>query len=163
VSEARDPYEVLGVPRDATVRQIRSAYVARARRVHPDVVGPRGLALMRELNAAWATLKDAEERTAFDRATSGSATGSSPAMPSRNDPNRPFWTGAMGPPPGRPIGPVLEFGIYLGWSIGEIARRDRGYLLWLRDRPEASAIRGAVMKLIDPDANESEAPRRGRR
>ena len=39
--------------------------------------------------------------------------------------------GAAGPPPGRPSGSVLNFGRYAGWSLGEIARTDLGYLEWL--------------------------------
>jgi curved DNA-binding protein CbpA len=39
--------------------------------------------------------------------------------------------GAAGPPPGNPTGSVLGFGRYAGWSLGEIARRDIGYLEWL--------------------------------
>ena len=39
--------------------------------------------------------------------------------------------GAAGPPPGNPSGAVLGFGRYAGWSLGEIARRDVGYLEWL--------------------------------
>ena len=46
----RDPYEVLGVPRTATTRQIRSAFVMRARSAHPDLVGSRGTDVMRALN-----------------------------------------------------------------------------------------------------------------
>ncbi|MBI2782303.1 MAG: J domain-containing protein [Chloroflexi bacterium] len=164
MSDARDPYEVLGVPRTASVRQIRAAYVERARRAHPDLVGQRGLDVMRSLNEAWAVLKDAERRIAFDVANGGTssadAAGSS-AFP--NDPNRPFWTGAAGPPPGRPWGSVLDFGIYAGWSLGEISRRDRGYLMWLRDRPEASAMRLEILRLIDPNGEEPVEPRRSRR
>src|SRR3990172_5494526 len=44
--------------------------------------------------------------------------------------------GAAGPPPGRPSGSVLEFGRHTGWSVGEIARVDPGYLVWLQARPE---------------------------
>jgi curved DNA-binding protein CbpA len=40
-----------------------------------------------------------------------------------------------GPPPGRPFGPVLRFGRYDGWSLGEIAGVDRPYLEWLRRVP----------------------------
>ena len=163
MSDAPDPYEVLGVPRTASVRQIRSAYVERARRAHPDLVGQRGLDVMRSLNEAWAVLKDAQRRLAFDAANGGpssaEATGSS-AFP--NDPNRPFWTGAAGAPPGRPWGSVLDFGIYAGWSVGEISRRDRGYLMWLRDRPEASAMRLEILRLIDPTTEGPVEPRRGR-
>lgn len=43
-------------------------------------------------------------------------------------------TGGADPAPGRPIGSVLNFGRHLGWSIGEIARVDPGYLEWLENR-----------------------------
>ena len=43
----------------------------------------------------------------------------------------PEGLGAAGPPPGNPSGTVLGFGRYAGWSLGEIARRDIGYLEWL--------------------------------
>ena len=164
MSQARDPYEVLGVPRTASVHQIRAAYVDRARRAHPDLVGQRGLDVMRALNEAWAILKDSDRRSAFDIANGGPATGTSSGGGSfKDDPNRPFWTGAAGPAPGRPWGTVLDYGIYAGWSIGEISRRDRGYLQWLRDRPEAAPIRLEIMRMLDPDAEEEPQPRRGRR
>src|SRR5829696_2881503 len=118
VSAARDPYEVLGVPRTATTTEIRVAYLARARRSHPDLVGPRGLELMRALNEAWSILKDAARRSAFDTASGGTSSAGSGAAKSRSeDSSRPFWTGASGPPPGRPSGPVLDFGIFAGWSV----------------------------------------------
>ena len=168
MSVSRDPYEVLGVARSATTRQIRTAYLARARRAHPDLVGSRGLEVMRALNAAWELLKDDARRTAFDALRSAPApvftpgSGDAPIAGTAPGGSRPFWHGAMGRPPGRPVGPVLDFGIYAGWSIGEIASRDRGYLYWLRDRPEANAIRDDVVRLIDPGAEEPPA-RRGRR
>jgi curved DNA-binding protein CbpA len=40
-----------------------------------------------------------------------------------------------GPPPGRASGPVLNFGRYAGWSLGEIARADLEYLEWLDRMP----------------------------
>jgi curved DNA-binding protein CbpA len=159
----RDPYEVLGVPRTASTRQIRVAYVERARRLHPDIVGLRGLDGMRELNEAWEVLKDAARRAAYDLSTgaTASAASTSDSPYGGEDPNRPFWTGAMGPPPGRPSGPKLDFGIYESWSIGEIARRDRGYLMWLRDKPEVEAFRDEIDRLINPDSDDEPAPRRG--
>jgi len=45
-------------------------------------------------------------------------------------------TGGAGRPPGRPSGSVVPFGRHIGWSLGEIARVDPGYLVWLEDRPE---------------------------
>jgi curved DNA-binding protein CbpA len=143
------------------MRQIRAAYVARARRAHPDLVGGKGLDVMRALNEAWEVLKDAARKTAWDAANrpAGAQVAVDGGADDSPDSNRPFWTGAMGPAPGRPIGTVLRFGIYDGWSIGEVARRDRGYLIWLRDRPEAQAFRAEILRLLDPDAEE---PARGR-
>ncbi len=50
------------------------------------------------------------------------------------DPSRmrePEGLGAAGPPPGNPVGSVLNFGRFAGWSLGEIGRRDVEYLEWL--------------------------------
>ena len=43
--------------------------------------------------------------------------------------------GSAGPPPGNPSGSVLNFGRYLGWSLGEIARSDLEYIEWLDRTP----------------------------
>lgn len=152
------------------MRQIRAAYVARARRAHPDLVGGKGLDVMRALNEAWAILKHEARKAAWDRENrpAGAAVGVGGAGDSGgaghgSDPNRPFWTGAMGPPPGRASGAVLRFGIFEGWSIGEISRQDRGYLLWLRDRPEGRPFRAGIMQLLDPEGEEAPATRERRR
>lgn len=158
----RSPYEVLGVPRSATTGVIRAAYVERARRLHPDVVGLRGLEGMRELNEAWEVLKDPARRAAYDLSTgaTASAAAASDSPFGADDPTRPFWTGAMGPPPGRGFGPRLDFGIYEGWTIGEISRHDRGYLAWLRDKPEVAEFRVEIDKLINSEPEELNRPRR---
>lgn len=163
MNDSRDPYHVLGVPRSASVQAIRAAYVARARRAHPDIVGTRGLDSMRALNEAWEILKDAERRAAFDAASGGPAASPARGSTIADDPDRPFWTGAMGSPPGRPWGPVVSFGIFAGWSIGEISRRDRGYLVWLKDRPEASELREQISLMLDPDGEPEADTRRDRR
>lgn len=164
---ARDPYEVLGVPRTASTRQIRLAYVDRARRAHPDLVGHRGTDVMRALNEAWDVLKDPERRRAFDATTVAAG-----AVPADGGPagagggsgaTRPFWTGAAGPPPGRPSGSVLDFGIFARWSLGEIARRDRGYLVWLRDRPDGQPYVPEINRLLGAPAEEEPAQRAWRR
>jgi hypothetical protein len=146
------------------MRQIRAAYIARARFAHPDLVGGRGLDVMRSLNEAWAILKDAARKAAWDEANRPAGSAPAPAGgAAASEGFRPFWTGAMGPPPGRTSGSVLRFGIYEGWSLGEIARRDRGYLIWLRDKPEAEALQQEIARLLDPNAEEPEDPRRSSR
>ena len=60
---------MLGVARDAPVSEIRQAYVALARRTHPDVRGddPAAAEQMRRINLAWEMLSDAGARAAVDR------------------------------------------------------------------------------------------------
>jgi curved DNA-binding protein CbpA len=64
-----DHYRVLGVPRDASVNEIRSAYRRLARRHHPDV-NPRagGSQRFRALARAYETLSDPSERARYDHA-----------------------------------------------------------------------------------------------
>jgi curved DNA-binding protein CbpA len=69
-----DPYAVLGVGRGAPAEEVRRAYLALARRHHPDAHAEGGAAAraaaerrMQEVNAAWAVLGDPVRRAAFDR------------------------------------------------------------------------------------------------
>lgn len=59
-------YDVLGVRPSATPSEIRTAYLAAARRAHPDVAGPSGDDTMRDLNSAWAVLGDVSARERYD-------------------------------------------------------------------------------------------------
>lgn len=61
-------YEVLGVAPEADDATVRRAYVALARRHHPDVSGGDA-ARMRALNEAFAVLGDPVRRARYDRAT----------------------------------------------------------------------------------------------
>jgi len=97
MSTRPDPYEVLGVPPGATADEVRRAYLALARRHHPDAhaeggPGPRAAAerRMQEVNAAWAVLGDPTRRAAHDRDRGGAGRGSG----DRPDPGfRPFDPG----------------------------------------------------------------------
>ncbi len=123
---AVDLYAVLQVDASADAAKIRTAYRALAAVFHPDHAGADGEPRMREINAAWEVLGDAKRRAAYDaeRCANG------PADPATGQ-AAPPWTGRAGPPPGRPSGMVVDFGIFAGWSLGEIARTDPGYLEWL--------------------------------
>ncbi len=67
---------------------------------------------------------------------------------------RPTWRmgpngeGGAGPPPGNPQGTVLGFGRHIGWSIGEIARVDPGYLEWLDKQPQGSRLHEEIDRTL---------------
>ena len=65
----RDAYEVLGVARDADEREIKKAFRARARELHPDVNRHDADAeeKFKELAEAHEILSDAERRSIYDR------------------------------------------------------------------------------------------------
>jgi curved DNA-binding protein len=63
----KDYYEILGVPRDATPDQIKSAYRKLARKYHPDVSKhPEAEAHFKEMGEAYKVLKDPESRASYD-------------------------------------------------------------------------------------------------
>jgi curved DNA-binding protein len=69
----RDYYEVLGIDRKATDKEVRAAYRRLARAHHPDVNPGDASAEERfkELNEAYQVLSDAESRKAYDRYGAG--------------------------------------------------------------------------------------------
>jgi curved DNA-binding protein CbpA len=159
-----DPYTILGVGRNADDAAIAAAYRRQARRFHPDIAGEVATSRMMRINAAFESIRDARARSTYDegfdpdgdrddrdrgRANAGGRPGPPdwaarpPPTPSSDQVRRRErdGVGGAGPPPGRPSGSVLDFGRHIGWSIGEIARVDPGYLVWLDDRREGRAYR----------------------
>ena len=65
----RDPYEVLGVERDASEQQIKKAFRQLARELHPDVNAhdPDAEEKFKEAAEAYEILSDAERRATYDR------------------------------------------------------------------------------------------------
>ena len=64
----RDYYEVLGVPRNATADELKSAFRRLARQYHPDVnKAPDAEERFKEVNEAYAVLSDEDKRSAYDR------------------------------------------------------------------------------------------------
>lgn len=62
-----DPYEILGVDRGASADEIKAAYLAGAKRFHPDVIGEEESGeKMRQLNLAYEVLGNPELRAAYD-------------------------------------------------------------------------------------------------
>ncbi|MBN2555082.1 MAG: molecular chaperone DnaJ [Anaerolineales bacterium] len=68
MTEKRDYYTVLGVPREASADTIRSAYRTLAKQYHPDVnKEPDAEERFKEINEAYAVLSDQDRRSAYDR------------------------------------------------------------------------------------------------
>jgi curved DNA-binding protein CbpA len=145
----RDFYEILQVHRRAEPEVIRAAYRILAHKHHPDHGGDP--ARMTALNDAWDVLGDPARRAAYDATLaaggstySGSYSGyaSASASPPGGE------LAHAGPPPGRPSGTVLDFGRYAGWSLGEIARHDVGYIEWLQRATVGRRLRAEIDALL---------------
>src|SRR6202021_1597781 len=65
----RDPYEVLGVKKNADAAAIKSAFRKLAKKLHPDANknDPKAAGRFAELNAAYEILGEDDKREAFDR------------------------------------------------------------------------------------------------
>jgi DnaJ-class molecular chaperone len=65
----RDPYEVLGVPKNASAEAIKAAFRRQAKKLHPDAnkQDKKAAAKFAELNAAYEILGDENKRKAYDR------------------------------------------------------------------------------------------------
>ena len=129
-----DAYVVLGLSRDADDAAVARAHRRLARRHHPDVAGDAASRRMMRINAAYDAIKTAERRAAYER--------------DHRESTPHDGTGGAGDPPGNPSGSVVPFGRHVGWSLGEIARIDPGYLLWLAERQEGARYRDEINGLL---------------
>src|ERR1700716_4531180 len=65
----RDPYDILGVSKNASAAEIKSAFRRLAKKLHPDANkhDPKAATRFAELNAAYEIVGDSDKRKAFDR------------------------------------------------------------------------------------------------
>ncbi len=162
-----DPYRVLQVHPEADAEVIQAVYRRLARKYHPDVASDSAAAArMIEINAAFEIVGDALRRAAYDRERAHRDEPQairSPETVSRDwttgrssvgggyDPTRMRTAdgqGAAGPPPGNPLGTVLKFGRYQGWSLGEVGRTDIEYLEWLDRMAIGRAYRDEIDEIL---------------
>ncbi|EXS70843.1 hypothetical protein CA262_19005 [Sphingobium sp. GW456-12-10-14-TSB1] len=85
-------YEILGVDRSAEQEVIDAAYRAMMRRYHPDTftgLKAEGERRAKQLNEAYATLRDAERRRAYDETLGPAAPKTAPVREALANPNPP--------------------------------------------------------------------------
>ncbi len=71
----QDCYSILGIPRTATVDEIRLAYRRLVRLYHPDLnSGPEAESRMQQINEAYSTLSDPQRRRQYDLGSLGIGT-----------------------------------------------------------------------------------------
>jgi curved DNA-binding protein CbpA len=134
--EVVDFYRVMQVDPAADPEIIKAAYRVLARKLHPDLTGDESG--MKRLNTAWDVLRDPAKRTAYDAEREAAAAEAGQPFPSRSSSlggsvqAKSLVDDHAGPPPGNAYGPIVTFGRYEGWSIGEIARVDKPFLEWLK-------------------------------
>jgi DnaJ-class molecular chaperone len=109
---ARDYYEILGVPRNASDEDIRKAHRRLARKYHPDVnKAPDAAAKFAEAQEAYDVLSDKEKRKRYDQFGHAGVTGGDPFAGSGG----PF-RGARGGRPGGTTGGPFAGGDGGQWS-----------------------------------------------
>lgn len=143
-----DLYRVMQVDPAADPEIIKAAYRVLARKLHPDMTGDESA--MKRLNTAWDAVRDAGRRAAFDaeRAEKAGMVDPPASTVAPGGGVRGLVDDHAGPPPGSPFGPVVTFGRYEGWSIGEIARVDRPFLEWLRGVPAGRHLQHNIDSML---------------
>ena len=162
MAERESLYRILQVDPGANPLVVQAAYRVLARIFHPDVEGDDEQ--MKRLNHAWSILGDPRLRAEYDRQLAGRhqgpavVAGSSGAAAATHAPGHAFDAASAspsrqaparaddhaGPPQGQPSGPLLTFGRYEGWTLGQVARVDPPFLEWLRRVPAGRQLKDAI-------------------
>lgn len=120
-----DYYELLGIGRNASDAEIKSAYRSLAKVMHPDAGGSSGT--FRMLQEAYDTLRDPVRRRDYDRGWTHTRPGARPGSPTR--PPRSGRTGRtrnLGDDPDfAPPKPVVDVGGIAWWHLVDLGQRVR--------------------------------------
>ncbi len=121
---SRDPYDILGVKRDAPQKDIQSAYRKLAKKLHPDLNPGDKQAedKFKEVSAAYGILGDEEKRARFDR---GEIDGNGAEQPPRSY-YRDYATSEGQRGPYRNAGGFADFGDTDDILSSFFSRRSRG-------------------------------------
>ena len=142
--DRRDPYRILGVLPEADPDVIRAAYRVLARKLHPDgMQGPLDPVTdrkIKDLNWAYAQIRDPDARVRFERTrmANAPATSAEPRSHGTADSDGRYDATRV----------KLDFGRYAGWTLREVAQRDIEYVEWLRRHASGARYRTAIEQLL---------------
>lgn len=148
-----DFYDILGVARDATPQDIKKAFRALARELHPDVTGndPEKMATFKNVQNAYEVLSDVDQRAQYD-----SGRGEMPAVARATTPSS-SWVprdmpgydrNASGATFGAHRAPRMEdSAMASGEGSSRKADEHKEQLEYVADEQEAMALIAQVMKL----------------
>ena len=138
-----DPYRVLQVRPDADQAVLKAAFRALALKFHPDRdPSAQAARQMIELNEAYALVRSAEVREAFDRGQRRGAYGFEVQSSAAR-------TADVAPPPrGASAGTKLHAGRYSGWTLRDLARHDPDYLRWLSRHASGLRYRTEIYQIL---------------
>lgn len=140
-------YKRLMLAEAADAEIISTVYRKLAQRYHPDVdPGPEAARRMAEISDAYATLRDADKRRAYDEWLASRRYRRQADRMIKAQGDVPY--GGEGKPIGPPKGSLLDFGRYSGWTIGQIQRRDPEFLEWLMHVPAGRQYRDEIGALL---------------
>ena len=114
----KDYYEILGVSKDATSRDIQKAFQQKARKLHPDVnKEPDAEEKFKEVSEAYAVLSDEQKRARYDAMRSGTPFAGAPTA----SPYGGGYAGSAG------YGNPFEGGFPFGGAWGQPRRGQAAY------------------------------------
>lgn len=114
----KDYYEILGVSKDATSRDIQKAFQQKARKLHPDVnKEPDAEEKFKEVSEAYAVLSDEQKRARYDAMRSGNPFAGAPTA----SPYGGGYAGSTG------YGNPFEGGFPFGGAWGQQRRGQAAY------------------------------------
>jgi curved DNA-binding protein CbpA len=143
----RDAYEILQIHPSALPEVVEAAYRVLAMLHHPDRNGSPDGSAMAELNWAYATLRDPEQRIAYDRDRVAISIGA-PARSTLLRRMEQTMNAAVDRDTASPARMVLDFGRYEGLSLGQVARTDPAYLEWLKRHSSGLRYRHAIDEVM---------------
>jgi DnaJ-class molecular chaperone len=143
----KDAYQILQIHPSAVPEVVEAAYRALAMLHHPDLSKQDdAVSAMAELNWAYTTLRDPDQRAAYDRTRVAITV--APASPTLSERVQEAAVSAANEPE-KPGQVMIDFGRYMGMTLGQVFRTDPEYLEWLKRHSSGVRYRHHIEELLN--------------